>query len=402
MQRSNHWMFRRAQPPVAARERTLRSAFAALALLWLSAQPALAHDFAITDTLCVLKNDGVYVIDMTVDVDALALGVAPTTESFLVAAELEKLAPADFDAALARARETIARRVRVRFDGIEVAPLISFPEHRTSLATSSAIPTVIGTTARLTGRVPALARTLTFGASKSFNVVYLTIFDQRNGAVQRHLLGASEDSPPYVLVAPDGAASQPAAGDRMANVARFLWLGFEHILPKGLDHILFVVGLFLFSNRLAPLLWQVTAFTVAHSVTLALSIFEVVAAPSWIVESLIALSIAYVAVENVLTTEMKPWRPALVFAFGLLHGLGFAGVLRELGLPQEDMLAALLSFNVGVELGQIAVVAVAFLLVGWARHSPQYRKLVVIPLSAIIALVGLFWTVQRAAPALLS
>ena len=114
---------------------------------------------------------------------------------------------------------------------------------------------------------------------------------------------------------------------RMEIVRQYLWLGYTHILPKGLDHILFVLGIFLLSPRLKTMLLQVTAFTIAHSITLGLSMYGIVSLPSRIVEPLIALSIAYVAIENLVTRELKPWRIALVFMFGLLHGLGFAGVL---------------------------------------------------------------------------
>jgi hypothetical protein len=117
--------------------------------------------------------------------------------------------------------------------------------------------------------------------------------------------------------------------------------------------------------------------------------------PAHIVEPLIALSIAYVAVENIVTTELKPWRPIVVFLFGLLHGMGFAGVLRDLGLPREDFAAALVLFNVGVEFGQLAVIALAFLAVGWFRHRPWYRKAIVIPASSVIAVIGLYWAVTR-------
>ena len=109
------------------------------------------------------------------------------------------------------------------------------------------------------------------------------------------------------------------------------------------------------------MLLQVTAFTIAHSITLGLSIYGIVSLPSRIVEPLIALSIAYVAIENLVTRELKPWRLALVFMFGLLHGLGFAGVLRELGLPRDEFLTALLTFNLGVEGGQLTVIALAML-----------------------------------------
>jgi hydrogenase/urease accessory protein HupE len=172
-------------------------------------------------------------------------------------------------------------------------------------------------------------------------------------------------------------------------------LGFTHILPKGLDHILFVLGIFLLSARWRPLLYQVTAFTVAHSITLALSLYGIVSLPPSVVEPLIALSIVYVAVENILVSGLRPWRVWVVFAFGLLHGLGFAGVLTELGLPEGEFVPALVAFNVGVELGQLAVILLALAAVGWCRNRPWYRSRVVIPASLVIAATGAWWTVER-------
>ncbi len=173
-------------------------------------------------------------------------------------------------------------------------------------------------------------------------------------------------------------------------------LGYIHILPKGLDHILFVLGLFLLSRKFRPLLWQVTAFTLAHTITLALSIYGLISVSSLIVEPLIALSIAYVGIENLLTRELKPWRVVIVFIFGLLHGMGFAGVLTELGLPESQFVTALLSFNVGVELGQLSVILLAFIAVFWLRKNQNlYSKLVIIPGSIGISLMGLYWTWVR-------
>ena len=182
---------------------------------------------------------------------------------------------------------------------------------------------------------------------------------------------------------------------RMEIVRQYLWLGYTHILPKGLDHILFVLGLFLLSPRLKTLLLQVTAFTIAHSITLGLSMYGIVSLPPRVVEPLIALSIAYVAIENLLTRELKPWRVALVFMFGLLHGLGFAGVLRALGLPRAEFLTALLTFNAGVEIGQLTIIAAAWLLVGAFMERRWYRKAIAVPASSGIALVAVYWTVTR-------
>jgi hypothetical protein len=176
---------------------------------------------------------------------------------------------------------------------------------------------------------------------------------------------------------------------------RYLALGFLHIVPRGPDHILFVLGLFLLSTYLKPLLWQVTAFTIAHSITLGLALYGVVRLPSIIVEPIIALSIAFVAIENLMTTDLKPWRPFVVFAFGLVHGLGFAGVLRDVGLPRSQFATALVSFNVGVELGQLSVIALAFVVVGWWRRREWYRRAIVLPASSVIAAIAIFWTIQR-------
>ncbi|MEO5681067.1 MAG: HupE/UreJ family protein [Chitinophagaceae bacterium] len=176
----------------------------------------------------------------------------------------------------------------------------------------------------------------------------------------------------------------------------YLRLGYDHILPLGLDHILFVLSLFLLSPKLKPVLWQATAFTIAHSVTLGLAMYKVISVPPAIVEPLIALSILYVALENIFSPRLKPGRIGVVFIFGLVHGLGFAGALGEMGLPQNAYLVSLIMFNVGVELGQLTVILLAwFLLAKWFGNKPYYRKRIVIPLSAAIALIAAFWTMQR-------
>ncbi len=183
--------------------------------------------------------------------------------------------------------------------------------------------------------------------------------------------------------------------ERDSSVFRYLKVGFIHIIPAGLDHILFVIGLFLLAAKIRPLLLQVTCFTLAHTLTLGLSIYGVISLPSSVVEPLIALSIAFVAVENVFTSKIHPWRPALVFFFGLLHGLGFAGVLSEIGLPRDEFLFALIFFNVGVEVGQLCVIIAAFVLIGFFRKKEWYRTRLTVPLSCLVGLVGLYWTVER-------
>jgi hypothetical protein len=176
----------------------------------------------------------------------------------------------------------------------------------------------------------------------------------------------------------------------------YLVLGFQHILPLGLDHILFVLSLFVLEPKLKPVLLQATAFTVAHSITLGLAAAGVVTAAPDIVEPLIALTILFVALENVIAGRLYPWRIAIVFGFGLLHGLGFAEVLADIGLPRHLFFEALLSFNVGVEIGQLTVILLAWLLVGrWFGQKPWYRQRVLVPMSLLIAGVAVYWTVER-------
>lgn len=173
-------------------------------------------------------------------------------------------------------------------------------------------------------------------------------------------------------------------------------MGITHIVPLGYDHILFVVSLCLLNTKIRTILWQATAFTVAHTITLALSMKGIVKLPADVVEPLIALSIMFVAVENILLNELKAWRIAIVFMFGLVHGMGFASALNEIGLPGNKFFTSIFSFNAGVEIGQISIITLVFLLIIIPfGKKPWYKKRIVYPISAIIALIAGYWTVQR-------
>ena len=196
------------------------------------------------------------------------------------------------------------------------------------------------------------------------------------------------------LAQPDQTDVAPAG--RLATLGQFLWLGFVHILPLGLDHILFVLGLYFLGSGWRALAAQITTFTIAHTTTLGLAAAGLVRVSPAIVEPLIALSIALVALENIFRPRIGPTRLIVVFAFGLLHGLGFAGVLSELKMPADQFFTALLAFNVGVDFGQLAVLALAFLTVGWFHQKTWYRPALAIPACSLIAATGLYWTLERA------
>ena len=178
-------------------------------------------------------------------------------------------------------------------------------------------------------------------------------------------------------------------------IPRFVGLGFTHILPGGLDHILFILGLFFMARDAFTLLVQITLFTVAHSLTLGLSLHGLVSLPTQWVEVAIALSIAFIAIENLFMDHLSRWRPLVVFAFGLVHGLGFAHTFQDQTVSAEAFLPALFSFNVGIELGQLAVVGLAFGAAAKWWQRDWYSRLVSRPASAMIAMAGLYWAVER-------
>jgi hypothetical protein len=286
------------------------------------------------------------------------------------------------------------------FDDVEVEPEIhiSVAPVGADLSTSAKAtadkkvdPYDVRATIRLTGDAPASASRLTWRYGWTFASYSLTVRGT-TGTGDSIWLEGDEQSKPIDL---SEIVTSPG---RLEVVRRYLVLGFTHILPLGLDHVLFVLGIYLLSREPRAMLWQVSAFTLAHSITLGLSMFGIVAAPPRLVEPMIALSIAYVAIENVFLSTLRPWRIALVFGFGLLHGMGFAGVLKELGLPRSELLTALVSFNLGVEAGQLTVIALAATFVGWyCRNKTWYRSRVVVPASIAIAVTALYWTVERLA-----
>jgi len=177
-----------------------------------------------------------------------------------------------------------------------------------------------------------------------------------------------------------------------AKMYQFVVLGVEHIF-LGYDHIMFLLALIAVGGRLMHLVKIVTAFTVAHSITLCLAALEIVNLPAKWVEAGIALSIAYVAIEN-FWLKRTDHRWVLTFFFGLVHGFGFANVLRELGLPTRGLVASLLSFNIGVEIGQILIVAIVFPLIAWLNRQ-VYKRSVVLAVSVLIGLFGVGWFIER-------
>ena len=342
---------------------------------------AAAHEIGKTQVTAVFDAaHGTYQLDVVVDPDALLTRLEILSSGHVTT-------PSERDArdrAIVSLLPAFVQAVHLKFDGIDVTPLAAY-QPASAFGDYAQAPSSV----RLTGAIPAGAQAFAFsyGLSEGTFALVARVGDS---AAQTFWMEGRNESEPVSLAAP------PPPLTLMEVARRYFALGFTHIAPKGLDHILFVIGLFLLSTRWRSVLLQVSTFTIAHSITLGLTIYGVVSLPARVVEPMIALSIAYVAIENIMTTELKSWRVALVFSFGLLHGMGFAGVLHDLGLPRGDFLAALLTFNVGVEAGQLTVVAIAFLLVrSWRRNEVSYRRLIAQPASIAIALMGMYWTIQR-------
>ena len=346
-----------------------------------------AHEIGTTRVSALFPEGRRYEIDIVTDAPSLVDkldAVAGPRGPGLPAAGLK---PAALGERLLALDDIFRERFTVAFDGAASTPAITYA---VAPAIDAAAPVLA--TIRLTGEIPEGARHFAWTFSWTFASYALSLRNVDAADPTTEWLEGGQASTPYSLTTP------PPAVTRADTARRYFTLGFTHIVPHGLDHMLFVIGIFLLSGRLRSVLAQVSAFTVAHSITLGLSIYGLISVPAAVVEPLIAVSIAYVAIENLLLTEIRPWRIALVFAFGLLHGMGFAGALKELGLPRSEFLTALLTFNVGVEAGQLAVIAAAFAFVGWQwSERAWYRQRVVVPASGLIACTAVYWTVERLA-----
>lgn len=372
-----------------------RPALAGLAFLLIALQPdaARAHPTEFTTLQVKVEADGRFDASLNVDILSYALGQTSLKTSN---EELEALLDgprATLAADLAGADERFRHEVVVRTDAGNAAitawTLPDLAEVDAVLARKIQprilVPGVIAFSGTLPARAHTLAIRLPYVLGDTVHVLELPGGNSHDEPVAA---GAYSSQVPIAL-------QVPGKWDKLLAIARYITVGFHHIVPEGQDHILFVLGLFLFSAQFKPLLWQVSAFTVAHSITLGLALYGVVRLPAAITEPMIAASIVFVAVENIFTKDLKPWRYAVVFCFGLVHGLGFASAFAAVGLPRQNFLTGLIGFNIGVECGQLAVITCAFLAVGWFRHRPWYRKVIVIPASSVIALVALCWTVQR-------
>jgi hypothetical protein len=371
---------------------------ASLALL-LVCGAAHAHLLNMTKVVASVRPGGELMVDVQVDLSRASGG---PMEYY----RLSRIERPTENAEVVQLMDRLVRAVEVRADGVAI-PLrlgkVEFPKlPREMFVDPLSWPMTHVVLVAASGASLDGSRTLQGAMKPTFpfeEPISLTFSLDAEERTMTRWLVAGQASPSFALREGDGGLASAQSGDGM--LAQYAVFGFTHILPKGLDHVLFVLGLYLAARSFRSLLIGVTSFTLAHSITLALASVGAVRLPSSIVEPLIAASIAWVAIESFFVNRSASaagtewWRPVVVFGFGLLHGLGFASVLSELRLPPENYLLALLSFNVGIELGQLAVIALAFVVTVWFRQKAWYRARVALPASVAIAALATVWTIER-------
>lgn len=341
------------------------------------------------------------IMDMTIGTDTIEMRVDWMIEAAIAGVDLEAVADTNdaenaeaYDALRGLDAEALAAEVRAAWAGIAPQITLMAGDRRLPIALNDVEVPVIDdvelariSTLTLTAPLPPDETPITIGWEAPLGPLVVRQAGVENG---------------FAAFLPPGVVSDPiqrsgiipqSAGEAFSD---YVTVGFDHIVPKGLDHILFVLGLFFFSLRMGALLWQVTAFTLAHTVTLALGALDIIRLSPDIVEPIIAASIVYVGIENLFLRKLPPWRPFVVFGFGLLHGLGFAAVLQDFGLGNDNFLPKLIGFNVGVEIGQLAVIAAAWLTLAlFFGRFAWYHRRIAAPVSVAIATIAAFWVLER-------
>ncbi|HEX2861504.1 MAG TPA: HupE/UreJ family protein [Lacunisphaera sp.] len=337
---------------------------------------------------------GVSVVDIRLHAGGftIASGYAPIDAQAMVQRAdepLEAWSVADFNAARARLLELVPRLWAVRV-GSELLPALN---PRVQEVSADNVTVVADYQLPPQGPRPVELHSVRLPEMLAGHRQYVTATDAAGVLVTRKLL----DSTDPVFVFTPGPAVSAASGTLPPGFWGFLKLGVEHIWT-GYDHLLFLFGLLLVCRSFRSVVIVITCFTLAHSLTLALATLEVVSLPSRFVEAVIAASIVFVGLENLWRRGGEPkGRWILTFVFGLVHGFGFASVLRDLGVGATGggLLLPLFTFNLGVELGQVAVAAVVLPLFWQLRKNEQFARIAPPVLSALVALAGLYWLLER-------
>ena len=365
----------------------------ACVLAWFAAGLAWAHDPGISTAQGQLRAAAL----------EIAVGFAPADAEQLLPPEVRvsgKWTQAEFVAAQPLLAGLAPQIFELRAGGVELAPR----ETRVELAAGDALNFFLVYPRPPPGVVTLRAAQL--GALPAGHRQFVIVVDERGSTLAKKLLSAKDDAIEVAVAAP-GSGGETGGGAGGAGPASesgetptfwgFLRLGVEHIWT-GYDHLLFLFALLVVCRSFRSIVAIITCFTLAHSLTLALATLNVVNVPSRLVEPAIAASIVFVGLENLVRRGQEPpGRWALTFAFGLIHGFGFASVLRELGVGQggQGLAMPLFTFNLGVEIGQVVVAAIVLPVVWKLRKNEKFLRRGVPALSAVVAAAGLYWFLER-------
>ncbi|MGA2018485.1 MAG: HupE/UreJ family protein [Opitutaceae bacterium] len=365
----------------------MRSPVCSIALVLLFAAPLKAHDPGLSTTQLEIRADAL----------VATLGFAPSDVRMLLPqagrSPSRSWTSSDLGAAARYLKELAPGLLEVR-----AGPgALAWTEVSVSLASGNSVlfrlkcarppATRLALHSTVMGRLPPGHRD------------FVSVTDERGNTLLEKLVGANDAD--AIVNLPARAAAAAATGDpatgQTPGFAGFLRLGVAHIWT-GYDHLLFLFGLLAVCRSFRSIVAIISCFTVAHSITLALATLDVVNLPSRFVEPMIAASISYVGIENLLRRGAEPvGRWALTFAFGLIHGFGFASVLKELGVGSNGhgLAVPLLSFNIGVEIGQITIAAIVLPIVWQLRKNPAFIRRGIPVLSGLVAAAGLYWFLER-------
>lgn len=343
-----------------------------------------AHSFEPSMVRILMEADGNYSVAIDADlIELLQIQLGLTSNGPDLIREVTNLDQKTLSSALTGLREDILANTSIRFDG-EATQLQTLDLPTAEWVANELRNDPILTEFRIRfqgfGKGPASASSISASFPNFVGDAILVV-----AQVQRTLVAAGQPSAELTF----------GAAETRISVIDYIRIGFLHVIPEGLDHILFVIALFFSAARLGELLWIITAFTVAHTVTIGLAGAGLISVPGEIVEPLIAASIAAVAIGNIIRRRSIGWRYLVAFGFGLVHGLGFASVILDIGLPDQGWLLVLLSFGVGIELGQIAVLLGCVVAFGFWRSEAWYRSRIQIPASVVLVGIGGAWTLER-------
>ena len=371
---------------------------------------ALAHPVPDLPVRSHFSSDGA--AEIRVEVDPRSFEADPKLYDYLTKEAADAKTPEEFAVLVEKANGFVETRLRFHFDPLgEVRPVFEWGFCKLSdkgpLEKPDDAAVLVGSWKTsmpkgLSGyRIESLK--MVKAEDVPMNVMFLNFIDKKQ--VERYavlfpgetsfLLDLTGLSAPQPAAAPDAVGQTASQSDLLSIFWSEIKRGFLHVLPLGLDHVLFVLGLFLMSRHWRPLLFQVTTFTVAHTLTLWMASAGWVSLSPKVIEPIIAASIVAIAIENLIRSQYSHWRLLVVFVFGLIHGLGFAGVMATRLNSTSSLVVGLLGINIGVELGQIAILSIAFLATCWISNQEKYRKFVIIPGSILIALAGIWWVIER-------